>query len=124
MIKNSILVIDDEVEVCKILVDFFLSKGYAADYATSPERAMQKIIQNFPTIILLDILIPETNGLDLLKKIKKLNADIGIIMVTGVHDRNIGIEAPSMGASDFVVKPIDLDYLETSVLARMISSEG
>lgn len=61
------------------------------------------------------------DGIEILKRIRQISEKIGVIMVTGVGDRKIGKEALASGASDFISKPIDLEYLENSVVAKILS---
>ena len=119
---GKILVVDDEMDVCRVLVEFFQLREYSADYALNGPDALEKIKKENPDVVLLDIHLPDMDGIEILQKIREYSEKIGVIMVTGVSDREIGMKALELGASDFVKKPIDLNVLETSVIAKILSS--
>lgn len=115
-----ILVVDDEPDICQFLVDYFASKGFDAEYATSGVDALDKVQKFRPHIMLLDIRMPGMDGIEVLQKVREIDTQVGVLIVTGVLDKDIGKKALTMGASDFVVKPINLEYLETSVMAKIM----
>ena len=114
----KILVVDDEEDVRKILKRFLLSIGHDAIMATNGEEALKKV-QEDPTIVLLDYVMPGENGIEVLKKIKEISPSTDVIMVTGVGGHDIGVESFKQGAFDFVTKPIDLTHLEFLLAFRL-----
>ena len=114
----KILVVDDEEDVRKILKRFLLSIGHDAIMATNGEEALEKV-QEDPTIVLLDYVMPGENGIEVLKKIKEISPSTDVIMVTGVGGHDIGVESFKQGAFDFVTKPIDLTHLEFLLAFRL-----
>lgn len=106
-----ILVVDDEDSVRKVLKRFLSSIGHDAIMASSGEEALEKI-QEEPAIVLLDYLMPEVNGIEVLEKIKEISPSTDVIMVTGVGGHKIGMESFEQGAFEFVTKPIDLARLK------------
>jgi DNA-binding NtrC family response regulator len=114
----KILVVDDEEDVRKILKRFLLSIGHDAIMATNGEEALEKV-QEDPTIVLLDYVMPGENGIEVLKKIKEISPSTDVIMVTGVGGHEIGVESFREGAFDFVTKPIDLTHLEFLLAFRL-----
>ncbi len=69
--------------------------------------------------MLLDIRMPEMSGLDILREVRQVDQEIGVIMITAYHDIEIAQQALKAGASDFVTKPINLTYLETSIQLKL-----
>ena len=106
-----ILVVDDEESVRNVLKRFLSSIGHDAIMASSGEEALEKI-QEEPAIVLLDYLMPEVNGIEVLEKIKEISPSTDVIMVTGVGEHKVGIESFKQGAFEFVTKPIDLARLK------------
>ncbi len=106
-----ILVVDDEDSVRKVLKRFLSSLGHDAIMAGSGEEALEKI-QEKPAIVLLDYLMPEVNGIEVLEKIKEISPSTDVIMVTGVGGHKVGMESFKQGAFEFVTKPIDLARLK------------
>lgn len=117
---KKILIVDDNLQIRSLLERFLIKKGFYALTAASGEEALEKIKTAKPLIVLLDIKMPGMDGLMTLKRIKEINEDIGVIMITGVEDENIGEEALKLGAYDYITKPLDLDYLEMCLLTKIL----
>ena len=113
----SLLVVDDEPEICEILLEYFQQQGFAVDSAGSAEQARQAFAAGVPDLVILDIRMPGEDGLSLARWIREAHPAVGIIMLTtaaDVVDRVVGLE---LGADDYVAKPFDLREL----LARVKS---
>ena len=108
---NKILVVDDEAMARKLLKDFLEVKGYDVITASDGKEALEKIKEG-PDIVLLDIMMPDMNGMEVLDKIKETSPSTVVIMVTALAENAIGVESIKRGAFDFVTKPIDLKHLE------------
>lgn len=119
--KEKILVIDDEVEVCRLLRDFLTREGYVVEYATLGSEGIKKFKTFKPRLVLLDVRMPEMSGVEVMKEIRKLDKKVGIIMATALVDQDVVDEAIKMGASDYIIKPFDLEYLRKSVLTKLAS---
>lgn len=119
--KGRILIIDDEPDISDFLSAFFQLKGYEPQVANSGMDGIEKLKTFNPHVILLDVRMPKMDGIETLKKIREFDEHVGVIMVTAVHEVNIGREALKLGAADFVTKPIDLEYLETTVMVKLIN---
>jgi two-component system response regulator AtoC len=115
MIPSRILIVDDEEQICDMLADFLKSLGYEIFIAMSGDEALQMVKETRPHLMLLDIRMPETDGIEILGSVRAIDQEIGIIMMTGYHDMEIAQKALKLGASDFVTKPVDMAYLENSV---------
>ena len=121
---EKILVVDDEIQVVRLLKEFLTSKGYEVDTALNGEEALTKVKSMNPDIVLLDIMMPGMGGIDTLKEIKKFAPNIAVIMVTAVIDEELANRAVKLGAFDYITKPIDIHYLETCVMVKMIQILG
>jgi DNA-binding NtrC family response regulator len=117
---DTILVVDDEIEVCHVLKEFLDSKGYETHIAVSGSDALSKVKEINPCMVLLDIIMPGMGGMDVLKEIREIDPKIGIIMVTAVADHDLAKHALQLGAYDYITKPLNLDYLELVVMAKII----
>ena len=111
----KVLVVDDEPEAVELLVEFLSSKGYEILTATSGEEALRRVKEDRPHLVLLDIRMPKMSGLEVLKRIREIDAEMGVIMVTAVNEEDVGRQALELGAFDYIVKPLDLKYLERSL---------
>ena len=117
---GKILVVDDEVEVVRLLKDFLTSKGYEVHTALNGTEAIALVKEVKPDIVLLDIIMPGISGIDTLKEIKKIDPTTAVIMITAVIDEELANRAVKLGAFDYITKPINIDYLETCVMVKMI----
>ncbi len=121
---EKILVVDDEIEVCNALKEFLSIKGYTALAAQSGQEALAMVRAENPHIVLLDIIMPGMSGIETLKEIKKAVPATGVVMITAVMDEALGNQALQLGADDFITKPVDLDYLETVLMVKIVDILG
>jgi DNA-binding response OmpR family regulator len=121
---ERVLVVDDEVEVCNALKEFLSLKEYEVETALDGPTALKKVEKFKPHIVLLDILMPGMGGIDVLKEIRKINPQIGILMITAVVDEELANRTIQLGAYDYITKPIDLNRLETVLMVKMIDIMG
>lgn len=109
-----ILLIDDEFGVRESLKMVF-GKNYRLLEADSVEAAMPIVQEARPDVILLDVMMPGTDGIELLRRIKQIRADCQVIMLTGVNSQQLAEKAKDLGALDFVGKPFDIVELRQKV---------
>lgn len=119
MIPSRILIVDDEDQICALLMDFLTDAGYDTLQANSGADAVRLVKEARPHLMLLDIRMPEMSGIEILKRVREIDREIGVIMITGYHDIEIAQQALKAGASDFVTKPLDLEYLATSIQQKL-----
>jgi DNA-binding response OmpR family regulator len=119
MIPSRILITDDEEEICNTLAEYLEDKGYEVFQATNGQDALRLLKEVRPHLMLLDIRMPEQDGIEILRRIRQIDNQIGVIMITAFHDVNIAQEALKLGACDFVTKPVDLNYLDKSVKVKV-----
>lgn len=117
---TKILVVDDEVKECELLRRFFEKKGYTVITSNNGMDAIEKVQNESPDVMLLDIRMPGMGGVEVLKCVREFNKKIGIIMVTAVMDEDIAKSAMKLGADEYITKPIDLERLEMHVLVDLI----
>ncbi|MFC1535359.1 response regulator [Thermodesulfobacteriota bacterium] len=121
---EKILVVDDEVEVCNALKEFLSLKDYEVETALDGPTALKKVEEFKPHIVLLDIIMPKMRGVDVLLRIKNIDSQIGVIMITAVVDEEIAKKTIDLGAYEYITKPIDLNYLENVLMVKMIDIKG
>lgn len=102
-----ILIVDDQISNIQVLALFLETQGYSVSYALNAEEALQRLQAIHPDLILLDLFMPDVNGLELCKQIKANpdSQDIPIIFLTASHDEQHIIAAFEQGAADYVMKP-------------------
>ncbi len=123
---QRILVVDDDVEICRILRDFLTLKGYEVSITWDGANALQQVKAVKPHIVLLDITMPGVDGITTLQEIKKIDATIGVIMITAVIDEDLAKRAITLGAYEYITKPVDFNYLDTVlmvIIADLLGSQ-
>ena len=113
--KPVVLVVDDEETICDLICEELTEAGYVCDVAPNADEALAKLKTHNFDLALLDIKLPGMSGMDLLKMISGCYQMVEIIMVTGVNDLNVAVEAMKLGASDYIVKPFTLNKLIVSI---------
>ena len=108
------LVVDDEPGVRQSLQLVF-NKVYRVIEAPSADDAIQKVTDERPDVVLLDIVMPGTDGLDVLKQMKSIHPDCQVIMLTALNTARIAFAAKGTGAFDYVTKPFDVEELRLRV---------
>ena len=110
-----VLVVDDEPDFIELLREFLTAKGYEVIAASNGEEGLRKVKEERPHLILLDVRMPKMNGLEVLKQVREIDHEVGVIMVTAVNEEETGRQALKLGAFDYITKPLDLKYLERSL---------
>lgn len=107
----KILIVDDEVEIQKILSKILVREGYVVQTAGDGLEALKIIRKMKPDIILLDIMMPKLDGIETLKRIKALSRDMIVMMITAYGGIKTAREAMRFGAYDYITKPFDMDFI-------------
>lgn len=121
---NHVLIVDDESDVRDLLSKFLRRRGYEVDTASDGAAAIEAIRGNRPDIVLLDIRLPKMDGLSVLEKLRDESNDVAVITMSGSADEETARRSLELGAADFITKPFNLPYLETSLLAKLILLDG
>jgi DNA-binding NtrC family response regulator len=114
MTQPLILVVDDEPGVRQSLQMVF-NKTFRVLEADSADEALRKVADDKPDVVLLDIVMPGTDGLAILKQIKSIHPDGQVIMLTGLNTARTAFTAKGTGAFDYVTKPFDVEELRMRV---------
>jgi CheY-like chemotaxis protein len=110
---TRILLVDDEPHFPDLIAEFLLGRDFDVRIASSGEEAVEVVQEFAPRIVLLDLMMPGIGGMEALRQIKALRPDTSVIMATAIDDRDTARRALALGASDYVVKPLSLDFLES-----------
>lgn len=113
--ESSVLIVDDEQVVCDVLHDELSDRGYLCTMAFDGNDALTKLAAQDFEVVLLDIRLPGMSGMKVLREIRFNYGNTATIMITAVDDINVAVEAMKLGASDYIVKPFDLDRVNTSI---------
>ena len=116
---SSVLIADDDIAICEALERSLRFEGFKVRSALNGEIAIEEIEKNLPDILILDINMPEVDGIQVTKYLRSLDIDIPICILSArdeVSDRVSGLEA---GADDYVVKPFSFDELLARIHALL-----
>lgn len=119
----NILVVDDEKTVCNSCKKILTQEGYNVEVALSGEEALNKVKGNGFDVVIADWKMPEIDGIEVARRIKKENPDIAVIMITGYPSVESSIKAIRSGVSDYVPKPFTPDEL-TDAMVRVLEKAG
>ena len=111
----TILVVDDEKNICISLARIFEMEGYECRTAGSVSETLRSLDGLKPELAILDVHLPDGNGLELLQLLKKKQPDVPVIMMSGQGTIDIALEATRSGAHDFLEKPLSMDRVLITV---------
>jgi two-component system nitrogen regulation response regulator NtrX len=112
---RTVLIVDDEESILRSLDGIFTDEGFETVKAKNGNEAIQKIQEEIPDLVLLDIWMPVLDGIKTLVKIKKLYPSLQVIMMSGHGNVETAVKATKLGAYDFIEKPLSLEKLLLSV---------
>jgi DNA-binding NtrC family response regulator len=118
--RHTALVIDDDPQVLNLLRRFIESNHGQALTAVDTEQGLALIRSHAVDIVLLDIVLPDEDGLSALAKIRTCLPTVPVIMMTGYDELPKAKECMTAGACDFITKPFDFEYLRTTMLANVL----
>ena len=118
--KGSIMIVDDEPDILLVLEEFLRKEWFKVLTARTGKDAIEKLRTNDIDLILLDMSMPDMNGIETLMELKKIKSDISVIMITAYRDAEKVVEAFRLGACDCIFKPFDLKYLRQAVMAKLL----
>jgi response regulator RpfG family c-di-GMP phosphodiesterase len=113
--RKRILLVDDEETIRRALGRFLVSRGYDVDTAGSAQEALDLITPGRYAIMICDVRMPGMTGLELLPRARERDPDVGIMMLTAVNDTPTAAESLSLGAMEYLMKPIELGELQLAV---------
>ena len=120
MERKSILIIDDDKQILELLKQFADANNCSAKIESSAEKGLAMIRKKEFDLVLLDIMLPDGNGLDVLKNIQKIAPKVPVIIITGGHDSKTAEACLKAGAVDYITKPFDFEYLRTTMLVNVL----
>ncbi len=117
----KVLIVDDEQVVCDVLSDELREQGYLCSVALEGNEALTKLAAEDFDVVLLDVRLPDISGMEVLAKIRLKHPNVAAVMLTAVNSIDAAVEATKLGALDYIVKPFNLDRVDTSIRAILES---
>ena len=120
---SELLLIDDDQELCELLISWLAQEGFVAHACHDGQSAKQALAQYQPAAVVLDVMLPDGSGLELLKQLRSEHPDLPVLMLSGRGeplDRILGLE---LGADDYLAKPCDPRELTARLRAVLRRSQ-
>jgi DNA-binding NtrC family response regulator len=127
MVLKKILIVDDDTAMGEMCKELLKSKRYVADVVASSREALEKIATDGAySIVLTDLVMPDMDGIEVLKKVKQQNPHIDVVVMTSYGTVTNAVEAMKLGAADYITKPFKRDELIIIIekILRMQQLEG
>ncbi len=118
--KGKILVVDDNIEMCKTVEKYLQIDGFKVAWVISAEEAIELIKNELYDVVLTDLRMPQTDGIDLCGQIREIQPDIPVVLMTAFGSLETAIRAIRAGTYDFITKPIEMEILAIT-LERAVS---
>lgn len=118
MDDKSIMIVDDDLNICRLLEIYISSEGYEVASFQNGAKALEHLAKNVISLVLLDVMMPEMDGFEVLKRIRE-SSNVPVIMLTArdlVEDKLLGF---GLGADDYIVKPFEPVEVIARIKARL-----
>ena len=109
MAKKTILVVDDEESHRMMLGAHLKDEGFEMVEASDGQEAVDKVSERFFDLVLMDIRMPNMDGMEALKQIRQINPTIPVLIMTAYGSINSAVQALKSGAEDYLTKPLDME---------------
>lgn len=123
MAQLSLLVVDDDKDVCEYLEDFLVHDGYKVQSINDPTLAVEELKKTEFHVVILDLMMPKLNGIDLLSQIRKVDGDVAVIILTGYPSLESATASIEHDVSAYIKKPFSIDEFR-EVLVRIAKKKG
>ena len=113
--RRKLLVVDDHLELAEMVTKFLKDRQFEASFVLNGTEAIEKVLSGSPELVLLDLNLPDISGRDVLKRIKEINEEVAVIIITGFGGEQKAVDMMKMGALDYIAKPFEFETLLTSI---------
>lgn len=117
---KHLLIADDEANIRRVLQAIFAKDGYTVHLAENGRKAMELASQQPISVLITDLIMPDMNGIDLLKKVREIRPDVVAVMITAYGTIKTAVDAIRLGAADYITKPFDMDEIR-AIVARSVA---
>ena len=118
--RPLVLLVDDDTDYLSRVANELINAGLRVVTASSSAEAIRHLELAKPDVVLLDLMMPATSGLDLLKDIKGLAPKTPVVVVSALWDDEVGAKARKAGAADYLVKPVSSEVLQIEILSHLL----
>ena len=118
-----ILVVDDDKAICEYVTTVLEKDGFTVKSLTNPLLAEDEVRQGSFHLIILDLMMPKLDGIELLKRIRKLDSDVAVVIFTGYPNLDTAVASMKLDAVDYIKKPFQVEELR-EVVSRVMKKKG
>jgi len=119
--KDTVLIVEDDDQTLDLLAKLLGGQGYRPQKAVDGNQAIEIALRSLPSLAIVDLNLPDSDGLDILSKLKSIDKDLPVIILTAHGSQTVVRRAMEIGAFDFLTKPFDLDEVCATVRAALKS---
>jgi two-component system, response regulator, stage 0 sporulation protein F len=123
-VEDKILIVDDQYGIRILLNEVFQKEGYKTFQAANGIQAIDIVTKHSPDLVLLDMKIPGMDGIEILKRLKAIDEDIRVIIMTAYGELDMIQEAKDLGAITHFAKPFDIDEIRDAVKKHIVPIES
>ncbi|MCK9523279.1 MAG: response regulator [Proteobacteria bacterium] len=119
----GILIIDDDTEICDYMETFLTQDGFQVKAINNPQLALDEVRSGLYHLIILDLMMPKIDGIELLQQIRKIDTDVAVIIFTGFPSLETAVTSMKLDVVDYIKKPFNPEEFR-SVLDRVMKRKG
>ena len=121
--QASFLIVDDDPDICDYMELLLTQKGYRVKTLLDSTKAEEELRRDDYHILILDLMMPKLNGIELLEKVRKFDTDLSVIIFTGYPSVDTAVQSIKLGVDDYIRKPFELDEFNQTV-EKILKKKG
>ena len=122
-LRINVLIIDDDQDICEYMKTLLEATGYGVDTLSDPTQAEEAVRNAEYHLLIIDLMMPKLDGIELITRIRKIDSDVAIIVFTGYPSVETAVDALKLNVSDYIKKPFDVDDFREKV-TEVLSKKG
>lgn len=122
-VRINILIIDDDQDICEYMKTLLEATGYGVETLSEPTQAEEAIRSAEYHLLIVDLMMPKLDGIELIKRIRKIDSDIAIVVFTGYPSVETAVDALKLNVSDYIKKPFDVDEFRNKI-SEVLRAKG
>lgn len=122
-LRINILIIDDDQDICEYMKTLLEATGYGVQTLSEPTEAEEAIRTSEYHLLIVDLMMPKLDGIELIKRIRKIDSDVAIVVFTGYPSVETAVDALKLNVSDYIKKPFDVDDFRDKI-AEVLRRKG
>lgn len=119
----KILIVDDDRDICEYMRTMLEATGYEVATLSDPTHAVDRVREEEFHVLIIDLMMPKMDGIELIQKIRKIDSDVAIVVFTGYASVETAVEALKLEVSDYVQKPFEIDDFREKI-AEILKRKG